>query len=152
MIQELRLLLWRSRICWRWASCAGEGTWGAGVWGVGLDPGGAWGPVGRDSRRRRLRAGDRLYFTFAWTSNSLKICDTLMFSFAEASTNPFSQSTVTTDSVVWNSTCRRKKFQYYDNTPLVIKIKSIREVSKYRFCFLLHNDQADLRKYKVSQK
>lgn len=105
MTQELRLLLCRSRICCRCASCAGEGTCGAG--GVGLEPGGPCGPVGSDCRRRRRSAGDRLYFTFACTSSSLKICDTFTLSFAEASTKPFSQSTVTTDSVVWNSTCKR---------------------------------------------
>lgn len=110
MTHELRLLLCRSLICWRCANCAGDGTWGwfdDGV-GVGLEPGGPCGPVGRDCRRRRLNAGDRLYFTLACTNNSLKICDTLILSLAEASTNPFSQSTVTTDSVVWNSTWKIK--------------------------------------------
>lgn len=111
MIQELRLLLCRSRICCRCASWAGEGTcgWLDGVGGVGLDPGAPWGPVGSDCRRRRLNAGDKLYFTLACTSSSLNICDTLMLSFADASTKPFSQSTVTTDSVVWNSTCKERK-------------------------------------------
>lgn len=108
MMHELRLLLCLSRICWRWASWAGEGTCGALAGGVGLDPGGPWGPVGRDWRLRRRNAGDRLYLTFACTSSSLKICDTLTLSLADASTNPFSQSTVTTDSVVWNSTCKTK--------------------------------------------
>lgn len=62
---------------------------------------------GSDWRRRRLNAGLKLYFTFAWASNSLNTLLMFTFSLADDSTNPFSQSTVITDSVVavstWNN-------------------------------------------------
>jgi hypothetical protein len=59
---------------------------------------------GRDCLRLLRSAGLKLYFTLACASSSLNTCDTFIFSFAEASTKPFSQSTVTTDSVVSKST------------------------------------------------
>lgn len=99
IIQEF-LLPWRSLICWRCCSWTAEGIIAAweGVCG---------GPEckGNDCRRRRRRAGLRLYFTFACVKSSLNTCVTLTFSLADDSTKPFSQSTVTTDSVVAVSTC-----------------------------------------------
>lgn len=125
----------RSCICWRCCNCAADGTWD--VDGGALD-GGAGDPPwfgGNDCLRRRLNAGLRLYVILAWTRSSLKIysmlntemrmkvffyyekptksrlnitCVTFSLFFAEASTNPFSQSTFTKDSVVSNSSFTKK--------------------------------------------
>jgi len=59
---------------------------------------------GKDCLRLLRSAGLKLYFSLACTSSSLNTCETFVFSLAEASTKPFSQSTVTTDSVVSKST------------------------------------------------
>lgn len=89
-----------SRMEFKWASWAGDGMAGwDGVCGWPACAG------GRDWRRRRRRAGLRLYLTLAWTSSSLKTWVMLTLSFAEVSTKPFSQSTVTMLSVVWDDTC-----------------------------------------------
>lgn len=97
----------RSLILCRCASCAGEGIAG---FAEGLFPVPA-GCGGSDCLRLRLNAGLKLYFTFACANNSLNTFDTFVFSFADASTNPFSQSTVTTDSVVSYDTCKLNKIK-----------------------------------------
>lgn len=102
MTQELRLP-WRSLICCRCCSWTGEGMTAA---CDGVD--GGPGCDGSDWRRRRLSAGLRLYLTLACTRSSLKTLETLTLSLAEVSTKPFSQSTVTTDSVVAVSTWNKK--------------------------------------------
>jgi hypothetical protein len=98
----------RCWICWRCCSCAGEGIAEEFV-DVEADPSDIE-CRGRDCLRLLRSAGLRLYLTLACVSSSLKTCDTLAFSLAEASTKPFSQSTVTTDSVVSKSTWNTEHF------------------------------------------
>lgn len=96
------LFPWRSRIFWRCWSWTAEGTIALCDGVVGGTP--EW--RGKDCLRFLRSAGLKLYFTLACARSSLNTLLTFVFSFADVSTKPFSQSTVTTDSVVavsiWN--------------------------------------------------
>lgn len=98
----------RSRICCKCSNCVAFGICGFGDVGAVVDegvPGGAPpAATGNDCLLLRRNAGLKLYFILACNNNSLNTLDTFILSFADVSTNPFSQSTVTTDSVVSLST------------------------------------------------
>lgn len=59
---------------------------------------------GNDCLRRRRNAGLKLYLTLACARSSLNTNVMFTLSLAEDSTKPFSQSTVTMDSVVFDDT------------------------------------------------